>query len=329
MKRARIIGTGSYLPKRIMTNQELEEMVETSDEWIRSRTGIEQRRIAAEDEATSDLSIEAAKRALEDAGIEASQLDLIIVATITGDNPTPHTAAWVQSALGAKEAATFDLQAACTGYLYGLATAKAFIESGLARRVLVIAADKLSSIVNWEDRNTCVLFGDGAGAAVVADKGPGLEIRHLVLGSDGCQGEILQVPAGGSRRPATPESIAAKEHAIQMQGREVFRHAVRRVEESAEKCLDELGMDRSEIRWVVPHQANTRIIDAFAKRFAVPSERIYLTIHKYGNTSASAAAIALDELRREQPPEEGDNLLLFGFGAGLSWGTAIVTERKE
>lgn len=326
MKSARIIGTGSYLPEKVLTNADLEKRVETSNEWIVSRTGIEERRIAADGEATSDMAAEAARRALADAKVTADQIDLIIVATITGDHPFPHTSALVQEAIGATRAATFDLQAACTGFLYGLATAKAYIESGFYRHVLLVAADKISSIVDWEDRNTCVLFGDGAAAVVVAGEGAGLVIRHLSLGSDGCQAEILQIPAGGSRLPASQETVENKRHTLQMQGKEVFRHAVRRVEESAELCLNELGLDRSEIRWVVPHQANIRIIDAFAKRFSIPMERVYMTIHKYGNTSASAAPIALDELRRSHPPQTGDNLLLFGFGAGLSWGTAVITQ---
>jgi 3-oxoacyl-[acyl-carrier-protein] synthase III len=329
MKRARLIGTGSYLPERVLTNQDLEKMVETSDEWIVSRTGIKERRIAAEDQATSDMAIIAAQRALEDAGMSADAIDLILVTSVTPDRPFPHTAAYVQKGIGATKAGTLDLQVGCSGFIYALAVAKGMVEARVVRNVLLIAADKLSSIVNWEDRNTCVLFGDGAGATVVAAEGAGLEIRHVCLGSDGCHTDILQTPAGGSRLPASHQTVEDKLHFVQMQGREVFRQIIRRLEESGEECLNDLGMDRDQISWIVPHQANIRIIESFAKRFEVPMERVYVTIHKYGNTSASSALIALDELRRTTPPKVGENLLLFGFGAGLAWGTAVITECSE
>lgn len=329
MKRARVIGTGSYLPERVLTNGELEKMVETSDEWIVSRTGIRERRIARDDEATSDMALIAARRALDNAGIGADAIDLIIVATVTPDQPLPHTAAYLQKSLGAEHAGTLDLQVACSGFVYGLAVAKGMVESGVMRNVLLIAGDKLSSITNWEDRNTCVLFGDGAGAAVVSAEGAGLAIRHICLGSDGCQADLVQTPGGGSRRPTSHATVDDRLHFIQMQGRELFRQIVRRLEESGEQCLNDLGMNREEISWIIPHQANIRIIESFAKRFEVPMERVYVTIHKYGNTSASSALIALDELRRQTPLQVGENLLLFGFGAGLAWGTAVITECSE
>lgn len=326
MTRARLIGTGSYLPERVLTNQDLEKMVETSDEWIVSRTGIKERRIAADDQATSDMALIAAQHALDDAGVSADEIDLILVASLTPDRPLPHTAAFIQSKLGATRAGTFDFQVACSGFIYGLAIAKGMIEAGIMRRILLIAADKLSSVINWEDRDTCVLFGDGAGAAVISAEGSGLEIRHVCLGSDGCHTDILQVPAGGSRLPASYQTVEERLHFVQMQGREVYRQIIRRIEESGEQCLNDLGMGRDQISWIVPHQANIRIIESFAKRFEVPMEQVYVTIHKYGNTSASSALIALDELRRAHPLKIGENLLLFGFGAGLAWGTAVITE---
>ncbi len=327
-QKARIIGTGSYLPKRVLTNYDLEKMVETSDEWIVSRTGMKERRIAHEEEFTSDMGREAALSALQDAGIAADALDLILVATLTPDYVFPSTACLLQARLGATRAAAIDIQAACSGYLYGLAMAKAFIESGMYRNILVIASEKLSSIVNYKDRNTCVLFGDGASACIVSNepRGKNLYIREISLGSDGHQAELLILPAGGSRRPASQETLAEQLHYLKMEGKEVFKHAVRRMESASKECLDRVGLKESDISWLIPHQANIRIIEAIAKRFDVPMERVFMTIHKYGNTSASSLGIALDELMREKEIRNGENLLLTAFGAGLTWGASILTK---
>ncbi len=325
MKKAKIIGTGSYLPRKVLTNQDLEKLVETSDEWIVTRTGMKERRIAADNEFTSDLGFEAAKRALKAAKMKPEALDLILVATLTPDYIFPSTACILQSKLKAEKAAGFDLQAACTGYIYALSLAKAYVESGLYQNILVVASEKLSSIVNYKDRNTCVLFGDGASACVVSAKGKGLWIRNTCLGCDGNQTDILIMPAGGSRMPASQESVAQQLHTIKMGGKEVFKHAVRRMESSSKECLEQAGMKEDEISWIVPHQANIRIIEAIAKRFEVPMERVYVTIHKYGNTSASSVGIALDELLKEKKVAKGENLLLTAFGAGLTWGSTILS----
>lgn len=324
MQKARIIGTGAYLPQKVLTNKDLEKMVDTSDEWIVTRTGMRERRIAAQDEYTSDMGLKAAKKAIEKAKIDPNSIDLILVATLTPDFTFPSTACLIQSALGI-DAAAVDIQAACTGYIYGLSIAKAFVESGLYRTVLIVAAEKLSSIVDYEDRSTSILFGDGASACIVSDKGPGLVIRDVTLGSDGDQADILKMPAGGSRNPASMHTIDQKMHYIQMGGREVFKHAVRRMETSSKECIDKAGLKESDINWLVPHQANIRIIDAIAKRFEVPSERVFITVDKYGNTSASSVGIALDELLEEKEIASGDNILLTAFGAGLTWGSTVLT----
>ncbi len=324
---ARIIGTGSYLPERILSNKDLEELVETSDEWIVSRTGMKERRIARKDEFTSDMGVEAAKKALEAAGKSAQEIDLILVATLTPDYMFPSTAALVQSALKAPQAAALDFQAACTGYLYGLSMAKGFIESGLYKNILLIASEKLSSIVNYEDRNTCVLFGDGAAAAVISDSGDGYFIREVCLGADGEVAELLILPAGGCRLPASAQTVADGQHYIAMEGKEVFKHAVRRMESAAKECLEKAQLAEDAIDWLVPHQANERIIDAIAKRFAIDEAKVYKTVQKYGNTSASAVAIALDELIREKEIKTGDNMLLVAFGAGFTWGATLLTKK--
>jgi 3-oxoacyl-[acyl-carrier-protein] synthase III len=323
--KARIIGTGSYLPERILSNQDLEKMVETSDEWIFSRTGMKERRIARADEFTSDMAYEAAIRGLESAGITPEQIDLILVATLTPDYIFPSTACLLQAKLKAVNAAAVDIQAACTGYIYALSQAKAYIESGMYKNILILASEKLSSIVNYKDRNTCVLFGDGASACVVSDRGKGLAICDVNLGADGELAELLILPAGGSRNPASNETITAEQHFLKMEGKEVFKHAVRRMESASKLCLEKAGLSESQISWLIPHQANIRIIEAIAKRFDVPSERVYLTIHKYGNTSASSVGIALDELLRKEKVKTGENILLTAFGAGLTWGASILT----
>ncbi len=325
--KARIIGTGSYLPKQVLTNQDLEKMVETSDEWIVSRTGMKERRIAAKEEASSDMGYLAALSALEDAKVSSAEIDLILVATLTPDHSFPSTACLLQSRLKAVKAAAMDVQAACTGFLYALSTAKAFVESGMYKNVLVVASEKLSSIVDYADRNTCILFGDGASSCVVSSEAgeKNLFIRDICLGADGELSELLILPAGGSRSPASLETLSSGMHYLKMEGKEVFKHAVRRMEAASNSCLDRLGLVEKDISWIVPHQANIRIIEAIAKRFQVSMEKVYITIHKYGNTSASSIGIALDELLKEKALSKGENLLLPAFGAGLTWGASILT----
>jgi 3-oxoacyl-[acyl-carrier-protein] synthase-3 len=327
--KARIIGTGCYLPERVLSNHDLEKMVETSDEWIVSRTGMKERRISRSDEFTSDMGYEAAVQALEAAKISAEQIDLILVATLTPDYVFPSTACLLQARLKATHAAAIDVQAACTGYVYALSQAKAYVDSGLYQNVLIVASEKLSSIINYKDRNTCVLFGDGAAACVVSCQGTGLVIRDVCLGADGDLAELLILPAGGSRQPASAQTVAEGLHYLQMGGKETYKHAVRRMEMASKQCLDRVGLAESEISWIVPHQANIRIIEAIAKRFGVSMERVYLTIHKYGNTSASSVGIALDELLRRIGMQHGENILLTAFGAGLTWGASILTWTGE
>lgn len=325
VKRAKIIGTGSYVPEKVLTNLHLEQMVETSDEWIVTRTGIQERRIARPDEYTSDMGLAAARLALQDAGLKSDQIDFIIVATITPDYVFPSTASLIQHQLGAKQAGALDIQAACTGYLYALSLAKAWVESKVYKNILVIAAEKLSSITDYQDRSTCILFGDGAAACVVSQEGMGLEISALKLGADGEQAELLMMPAGGCRQPASNESILARNHFIKMAGNEVFKHAVRRMESACKECLDSAGIAEQEVAWLIPHQANIRILDAMAKRFEhLPSERVYKTIQKYGNTSASALGIALDEWRKASLGKSKEKILLTAFGAGFKWGAALL-----
>ncbi|MCH9613960.1 MAG: 3-oxoacyl-[acyl-carrier-protein] synthase 3 [Chlamydiia bacterium] len=325
MRRAKIIGLGSYVPTKVLSNKDLEELVDTNDEWIVSRTGMKERRIAGAEEFTSHMGLEAAKKALSESKIDPVDIDLILFATLTPDFLFPSTACLIQKEIGASRAASMDLQAACTGYLYALSTAKAFVESGRYKNILIIAAEKLSSITNYKDRSTCVLFGDGASAAVISDEGAGFSIGELTLGSDGEQEDLLKLPAGGSRMPASLESVSNDLHYIQMEGREVYKHAVRRMESAAKECLEKLNLSEDAIRYLVPHQANIRIIEGIAKRFKVPMERVYLTIHKYGNTSASSVGIALDELMKEKKLKQSDNVMLVAFGAGLTWGAGILT----
>lgn len=325
MKKAQIISTGSYLPEEVLTNEKLETMVDTSNEWIVTRTGIQERRIASKEEFASNMGAVAAKRALKKADLEAKDIDCIIVGTLTPDYIFPSTACLIQEMLGAKNAAAFDVQAACSGYIYALSMAKAFVESKQYKNVLLIATEKLSSIVDYEDRSTCVLFGDGAAACIVSMEKPGLEIDSICLGCDGSQSDLLILPGGGSRNPATKETVEKKLHYIRMAGSEVFKHAVLRMEASCKECLEKSGVSEEEISWLIPHQANVRIIDAIAKRFKhLPKKRIYKTVHKYGNTSCSSVGIALDELLSEETLQDKDPLLLTAFGAGLTWGSCLL-----
>lgn len=324
--KARIIGMGSYLPKRVMTNQDLKEIVETSDEWIVSRTGMKERRIAEENEYTSDMGYQAAKLAIY--GTSPEEIDLIIVATMTPDYPSPSTAAIIQNKLGATKAAAVDIQAACTGFLYGLSIAKAYVESKMYRRVLLVASEKMSSVIDYKDRNTCVLFGDGAAAALVSDSGEGLHVDTISLGADGELDQLVIIPGGGSRHPATHETVDQGLHYFKMAGKEVFKHAVRRMGAAIVDCLAKAGIDDHQVNWLVPHQANVRIIEAIAKNLNLPMEKVYQTLHKYGNTSGSSVAIALDELMKEDKIQIGDHILLVAFGGGLTWGASILTKLK-
>ncbi len=325
MQKAVIRAIGSYLPERILTNFDLEKMVDTSDEWIVTRTGIRERRIAATDEFTSTMGIKASLQALTRANISPEKVDLIIACTMTPDYLCPSTAALIQQGIKAPNAAAFDLQAACSGFLYGLATAKAFIESGQAKTVLLVSTEKNSAVTDFTDRNTCVLFGDGASSCLLTSGGPGLVVNNVCLGSEGELGELLTIPAGGSRMPC---SSNPKDHMIHMNGREIFKHAVRRMESSAKECLDAAGVKEEEISWLIPHQANIRIIEAMAKRFSIPWERVAKTIEHFGNTSASTIPLAIDEIQKEHKFTQGEKLLLVAFGGGLSWGSSLLSYQE-
>lgn len=319
-----ITGVGSYLPARVLTNADLEQMVDTTDEWITTRTGITERRLAAPDEATSDLAAAAARRALEMAGVTADQLDLIIVATITPDMLFPSTACLVQRKLGARRAAAFDLEAACSGFIYALEIGQQFITSRTYDTVLVIGAEKLSTIIDWKDRNTCVLFGDGAGAAVLQNRPRSHGLLTACMGADGDKADLLSMPAGGSRIPATPDSVGARLHYLRMDGRETFKNAVHAMLTAAQEALQRCNLDIAAIKCVIPHQANRRIIDAVAERLGASPDKVFVNLDRYGNTSAASVAIALDEAVRSGRIQRGDLVLLVVFGAGLTWGAAVI-----
>lgn len=322
----RIAGTGSYLPEKIVTNADLEKFVDTTDEWIVSRTGIRARRIAAEGEHTSHLATNAARQALAQAGLEPEKINLIIVATITPDTLTPATACYVQRQLGASRAVAFDVSAACSGFLYALEVASHGIACGAVQNALIIGAEKLSAFVNWSDRNTCVLFGDGAGAAVLLPSSPteGGRVLSTHLGTDGNQTELLNIPGGGAACPITIDNVGDGLAALNMQGREVFKHAVNAMRRAAERAVEKAGIRLSDIKLVIPHQANLRIIDAIAERLDIAREQVFVNLEKYGNTSAAAVAIALDEAHREGRIQRGDKILMVAFGAGLTWASAVI-----
>jgi 3-oxoacyl-[acyl-carrier-protein] synthase III len=319
-----IVGVGSYVPERILTNAELEKMVSTSDEWITTRTGIKERRIAAKDEFTSDMAAKAALRAMKMAGVKAEEIDLIVVATITPDMPFPSTACLVQGKIGATRAAAFDVEAACSGFIYAMEVAQQFIMSRTYETVLVIGAEKISSIVDWQDRNTCVLFGDGAGAAVLRHRSGSHGLMTAVMGADGSKADLLYMPGGGSRCPATPDSVAARRHFLQMGGKETFKNAVQAMQTAAEEALRRCELDITRIKCVIPHQANRRIIEAVSERLGAKPEQVFINIHKYGNTSAASVAIALDEAVESGRIQPGDLILIVAFGAGLTWGAAVI-----
>jgi 3-oxoacyl-[acyl-carrier-protein] synthase-3 len=319
-----VAGVGAYVPERILTNTELEKLVNTTDEWITTRTGIKERHIAAKDEFTSDLATKAALSAMARAGVKPEQIDLIVVATITPDMPFPSTACLVQRKIGAFRAAAFDLEAACSGFIYGLEVAQQFIMSRTYDTVLVIGAEKLSSIVDWKDRNTCVLFGDGAGAAVLQNRPGAHGLLTAVMGADGRKSDLLFMAGGGSRCPATAESVSSRMHYMKMEGKETFKNAVQAMVTAAQEALRRCEIDISRIKCIIPHQANRRIIDAVAERLGAKPEQLFVNLHKFGNTSAASVAIALDEAVTSGRVREGDLILLVVFGAGLTWGAAVI-----
>jgi 3-oxoacyl-[acyl-carrier-protein] synthase-3 len=319
-----IVGTGSYVPDRVLTNADLEKMVDTTDEWITTRTGIKARRIAPDWMCTSDMGLEAARRAMDQAGVRETEIDLIICATITPDMPFPATACLIQQKLGAKRAAAFDMEAACSGFLYGLEIGQQFITSGTYDTVLVIGAEKLSTIVDWQDRSTCVLFGDGAGAAVLRSRGKEHGILTTCMGADGSQADILLMPAGGARYPASKESVSAGMHYLKMSGKEVFKNAVTAMQLAAEEALRKCNLTIDDIQCIIPHQANFRILEAIAERLGAPMQKVYINLDRYGNVSAASVAIALDEAARQGRFQRGDLILLVVFGSGLTWASCVI-----
>lgn len=324
MLRAKVISTGSYAPEKVLTNFDLEKMVDTSDAWIIERTGIKERRIASEDQATSDLAYEASKRALKAAGLKARDINLIIVATVTGDMPLPSTACILQDRLDAKDAAAFDISAACSGFIYGLATADSFIRSGSFKRILVVGAEVLSKFTDWEDRTTCVLLGDGAGAAILEATEEDRGIISTRIHSDGSLWDLLHTPGGGSRTPTSKETIKKRMHYIKMKGNETFKVAVRTLESLVVETLKDNNLKPSQLSLLIPHQANFRIIQATAKRLDLPMDRVLINLDRYGNTSAASIPIALDEAVRTGRIRQGDYILLEAFGGGLTWASALI-----
>jgi len=326
---AGILGTGFYVPEKILSNFDLEKMVDTNDAWIIERTGIKERRIAEKDVPMSELAFHAAQMALDDAGVLAGDLDLIIVATLTSDRIIPSTACILQDRLGAKHAAAFDLVAACSGFVYASSIATQFIENDVYKKILVIGAETLSKYIDWEDRNTCILFGDGAGAAVFGKVDDGYGVLSFDLGSDGSGGDALDIPSSGSLYPVTEETIAKKMNCIHMKGKEVFKFAVKAMGATMLCSLEKAGLKKEEIDCLVPHQANIRIIQSAAKRLDLPMEKVVVNIHKYGNVSAASIPIALAEAARAKRFKKGDIVALSGFGAGLTWASCIMKWAKE
>ncbi|HIE04926.1 MAG TPA: ketoacyl-ACP synthase III [Candidatus Latescibacteria bacterium] len=319
-----IAGTGSAVPERVLTNEDLENMVDTSDEWIRTRSGIERRHIAEEDETTATLGAEAARKALEDAGVSPEEVDFIIVATVTPEMLFPSTACVIQDMIGAKNAGAMDLSAGCSGFIYALYVADSFVRIGQSETVLVVASETLSKITDWTDRSTCVLFGDGAGAAVIMPSPDGERgIINTILGSDGSKGELLYMPAGGSRYPASHETVDKRMHYIKMNGREVFKIAVEAMGEAAASVVEGAGYRPEDVDLLIPHQANIRIIKATAKRLGISMDRVYVNIQEYGNTSAASIPIALDEAKHKGFLRPGDLVVAVAFGAGLTWASTF------
>lgn len=323
-RRSAIVGTGSELPAKVITNHDLEKIVDTSDEWITVRTGIRERRVLEEGKGNAHMAFHAARRALADAGMEAKDIEAIVMGTVSPDYPFPSSACVLEDMLGARNAFSFDVGAACAGFLNALAVADSFIRLGKVNNALVVGSDALSRLLNWQDRSTCILFGDGAGAVVLQATENGSGILSTRLRTDGSYVKQLYVPAGGSLKPATPETVRRNEHTITMNGKEVFKIAVRSMEEISRQALAEAGIEASEVSLVIPHQANRRIIVALAERLGVPMEKVMVNLDKYGNTSAASVPVALDEAKRMGRIKPGDIVLLNAFGAGFAWGAAVV-----
>ena len=321
---AGIIGIGSFAPQKVLTNLDLEKIVDTTDEWILTRSGIRERHIVDDGVNTSDLALEASKRALECAGLPVEKLDLIICATITGDMPFPATSCLVQDKLGATDVPAFDLQAGCSGWVYGLSTASQFVRTGTYDHVLVIGADILSRFTDWTDRSTCVLFGDAAGAVVIGPTTPGTGVLAASLGADGSGGELLRMDAGGSKLPTSEETVKNRQHYIRMEGREVFKFAVRIMGEASVQALEMCDLTPADVDLFVPHQANIRIIDAAVNRLGLPEDKVFINVQNYGNTSAASIPLALDEAYRQGRIREGDIVVVVGFGAGLTWAASVL-----
>jgi 3-oxoacyl-[acyl-carrier-protein] synthase-3 len=321
----KITGTGSYLPEKVLTNFDLEKMVDTSDEWITTRTGIKERHIAGEDEATSDLTAKAAKEALDMAGVSAKELDVVMVATITPDTFFPATACWVQKKIGVKPTVpAFDISAACSGYLYGLILSSSMIKTGIATKILLCGSETLSKITNWNDRSTCVLFGDGAGCSVIEKSDGNSGLLSYVWGADGKLGKLLIQEAGGSRMPATKETVKKNLHTVSMQGNEVYKHAVTKMKKAAIESLKEANLKGEDVDVYVPHQANIRIIEATIKRAGIPMDKTVVTIDKTGNMSAATIPIGIDWAVRDGRLKRGNILLSTAFGGGFTWGAAVL-----
>jgi 3-oxoacyl-[acyl-carrier-protein] synthase-3 len=328
MRGSAIAGIGHYLPERILTNAEMERLVDTTDEWIVTRTGIRERRVAAPEQASSDLAYEAAREAMADAGVSARDLDLIIVGTATPDMLFPATACVLQDRLGASRAGAFDLSAACSSWVYAAAVAHGYVSAGMAETVLVVGAETLSKITNYKDRSTCVLFGDSAGAAVVRPAGPGDGFLSFYLGADGAGGPLIALPAGGSRLPASYETVERGQHYLQMNGREVYKFAVRIIPRAIEEAVERAGLRLADIDWFIPHQANVRIIDAAAERLGQPREKFYVNVERFGNTSSASVPVALYEAVRSGRIRPGQLAVLVAFGGGLTWASCAIRWTK-
>lgn len=324
MKSVKIIGLGSYLPEKVLTNFDLEKIVETSDEWITKRSGIKERHIASDEQATSDLGIIAAERAIKDAGIKKEEIDLIIFGTVTPDRLFPSTAIYVQKGLGIKNVPVFDVSAACPGFIYAMQIADAYIKTGYAKTALVLGGETLSKVVNWEDRGTCVLFGDGVAAAIIRESDDDSGLLSIFTGGDGSMEDLLYQPAGGTRMPASQKTIDEKMHTIFMQGNEVYKNAVNALTMASEKAIEMAGVTVEDIKYFIPHQANIRIMETTAKYLNMPREKVYVNIDKVANTSAGSIPIAMDEMKRNGLLKKGDLILISSFGAGFVWGSAVI-----
>lgn len=322
--KTKIAGTGSYLPERVLTNADLEKMVDTSDEWISTRTGIKERRIVNEDQAASDLAYEASKKAIQAAQVKPEELDMIIVATITPDMVFPATACVLQEKLGVKGIAAFDLEAACSGFLYGISIGSQFIATGMYNNILVVAAEALSKIIDWKDRSTCILFADGAGAVILKPSSDNSRIISSYLGADGTGADLVGVPAGGSRLPASQETVRDGQHYMKMKGNGLFKRAVKVMVQAIDISLEKSGLTYDEIDFFIPHQANIRIINAVAKRIGIDKNKAYVNLDQCGNMSAASVAVALDQAVREGKIKKGDKVLLTCFGGGLTWASLVI-----